>query len=58
MSAAELATPLGGERVELCVFKVAIDDELVSRCEANAAGRRAAFYERTASEPRARQGAA
>ena len=27
-------------------FKVAIDDRLVSMCEANAAGRRAAFYER------------
>ena len=46
MSAAELATPLGRERRDLCVYKVAIDGELVSMCEANAAGRRAAYYAR------------
>lgn len=52
MSAAELATPLGRERRELCVFKVAIDGELVSMCEANAGGRRTAFYDRLARPPR------
>jgi len=44
MSAAELATPLGRERLDLCVFKVAIDGELVSMCEANAGGRRERLY--------------
>lgn len=44
MDARELATPLGRERLDLCVFKVVIDGELVSMCEANAGGRRAAFY--------------
>jgi hypothetical protein len=56
MGAAELATPLGRERRDLCVFKVAIAGELVSMCEANAAGRRAAYYARMTDEA-ARAGA-
>ena len=46
MSSQELETPLGRERLSHCVFHVAIDGELVSMCEANAAGRRDAYYDR------------
>ena len=45
MSRAELLTPLGRERVGLCVFKVPIGDELVSMCEVNALGGRDRYYE-------------
>ncbi len=45
MSRAELLTPLGRERVDLCVFKVPIGDELVSMCAVNALGVRDRYYE-------------
>lgn len=44
MNGEELQTDEGRERVALCAFKVAIDGETVSMCEANAGGRRDAFY--------------
>jgi pyruvate-formate lyase-activating enzyme len=46
MSRAELATPLGQERLALCVFKAPVDGELVSMCELNALGGRDRYYER------------
>ena len=45
MSQAELATPLGQERLKLCVFQVPIGDTLVSMCEVNALGVRDRYYE-------------
>jgi hypothetical protein len=45
MSRAELLTPLGRERADLCVFKVPIGDELVSMCAVNALGTRDRYYE-------------
>lgn len=45
MSRAELLTPLGRERLDLCVFKVPIGDELVSMCAVNALGVRDRYYE-------------
>jgi hypothetical protein len=45
MSPAELDTPLGQERLNLCVFQVPIDDELVSMCEVNARGVRDRYYD-------------
>ncbi len=51
MSAAELATPLGQERLEVCAFKVPINGELKSMCAVNALGLREEFYraEKTAA---------
>ncbi len=46
MSREELETPLGGERLGLCVFHVAMDGALVSMCEANALGARDQLYAR------------
>ncbi len=45
MSRAEAETPLGGERLGLCVFHVPIGDRLVSMCEVNALGVRDRYYE-------------
>jgi len=45
MSRAEIETPRGQERLDLCIFHVAIDGRLVSMCEANALGARDRFYE-------------
>ncbi|MCI0732225.1 MAG: hypothetical protein L0Y38_00190 [Methylococcaceae bacterium] len=44
MNRAELATPLGKERLEMCAFKVPIQDSLVSMCEVNAGGLRDEYY--------------
>ena len=44
MSADELATERGQERLALCAFKVSVDGRLVSMCEANALGVRERFY--------------
>jgi len=41
MGAEELATPLGQERLEACVFKLPIDGRMVSMCELNATAMRA-----------------
>ena len=40
----ELETPLGKERLDLCIFKVPIDGALVSMCELNASGIRDRYY--------------
>ena len=40
MSAAELETPWGRDRTDLCVFKTPVDGELRSMCEVNALGLR------------------
>ncbi len=44
MSPEELHSPLGRERLDLCVFRVPIGDELVSMCEVNALGVRDRYY--------------
>ena len=44
MNAAELATPIGRERLAACLFRVPIGDTLVPMCEVNAGGVREAFY--------------
>ena len=44
MSAAELATPLGRERLDTCAFRVPIDGRLESMCAVNALGLRDAVY--------------
>ncbi len=44
MSRAELETPLGRERLELCVFHVPVQDRLVPMCEVNALGVRERYY--------------
>ena len=52
MSASELDTPLGRERLQACVFKLPVDGRMVSMCEMNATemrlqqNRRAAFTSR------------
>ena len=45
MGKAEIETPLGQERLGLCVFQVPIGDKLVSMCEVNALGVRDRYYE-------------
>ncbi len=50
MSAAELATALGRERLSVCAFRVPIDGQLEPMCAVNALGLRSAFYR---SAPRA-----
>lgn len=44
MSPMELTTPIGQERLALCVFQVPIGDRLVSMCEVNAGGVRERYY--------------
>jgi hypothetical protein len=44
MSAAEIATPLGRERLATCVFRVPIDGRLEPMCAVNALGLRERFY--------------
>jgi len=51
MGPVELRTEQGKERCDHCAFKVPIDGELVSMCEANAGGARDAFYQ-TLVDPR------
>lgn len=45
MSREELKTPKGQERLGLCMFKVPIDDRMVSMCEVNATDLRDRYYE-------------
>jgi hypothetical protein len=53
MSREEIETPLGRERLDLCVFRVPVGDKLVSMCEVNALGVRDRYYEdiRAGREP-------
>jgi hypothetical protein len=44
MSAPQLATPLGRERLAQCVFHVPLDGALVPMCEVNALGGRERYY--------------
>jgi uncharacterized radical SAM superfamily Fe-S cluster-containing enzyme len=44
MSAEEVGTPLGQERLEACVFRLPIEGRMVPMCEVNAAGYRAAVH--------------
>lgn len=44
MSAIEIATPLGQERLDACAFQVPINGELKSMCAVNALGLREEFY--------------
>lgn len=48
MSADELDTPAGRERMAHCAFQVPIDGELKSMCEVNGAGLRDRFYAKLA----------
>jgi len=45
MSRRELETPLGRERLDLCVFRLPVDGQHVSMCEVNALGIRERYYE-------------
>jgi hypothetical protein len=47
MNAAEIATPLGEERLSACVFRVPIDGRLEPMCAVNALGMRTRFYQST-----------
>jgi hypothetical protein len=44
MSRAELETPLGRERLALCVLHVPVDGRLIPRCEVSALGVRDRYY--------------
>jgi hypothetical protein len=44
MSREEVETPQGRERLEHCVFRVPVNDELISMCEVNALGVREEYY--------------
>lgn len=44
MSATELHTPLGQERLDACVFRVPVGLDLVPMCQVNAGGIRTTFY--------------
>ncbi len=44
MSAGEIGTPLGRERLALCAFKVPVDGRLESMCAVNALGLREDYY--------------
>jgi 7,8-dihydro-6-hydroxymethylpterin dimethyltransferase len=57
MSASELETPLGRERLDLCAFQVPLGDRLMSMCEVNARGVRDRYYAALAArtEPDAAQ---
>jgi hypothetical protein len=46
MSAAELASETGQERLSACLFRVPVGDEMVSMCRVNAGGLRDAMYAR------------
>ncbi len=49
MSADELETEQGRERLDVCAFQTSVDGELVSMCELNARGVRERLYERLRS---------
>ena len=53
MSAADVESPLGRERLDLCVFRVPVGEHLLSMCEVNALGVRDRFYDdiRAGREP-------
>lgn len=53
MSRAQIETPLGQERLKMCVFMVPVGEKLVSMCEVNALGVREVHYAniRRAAEP-------
>jgi hypothetical protein len=55
MSAAELATPLGRERLAMCVFQVPVDGKLRSMCEVNALGLRERYYAQLQRQAHARE---
>jgi hypothetical protein len=50
MSKAEIETPLGQERLDLCAFQVPVGDTLMSMCEVNALGIRNGYYAATRTE--------
>jgi hypothetical protein len=54
MSRKVIETPLGQERLALCIFKLPIEGRMVSMCETNAMGVREAVYEqmRKQAQPR------
>ena len=50
MSRAEIETPLGRERLDLCVFHVPVNGTLVPMCQVNAMGERERYYETLTGE--------
>ena len=52
MSAEEIATRAVRSRLDLCAFKVSVNGELVSMCEANALGVRERYYAELAAGSR------
>jgi len=57
MSASELATPRGAERVAACVFRVPVRGRMVSMCEVNATGIRDEVYDDIGPDIRTRTAA-
>ena len=55
MSRAELETPVGRERLDLCVFRVPIGERLVPMCEVNALGVRQRYYAAASAERGSKQ---
>ena len=51
MSAEEIATPLGQERLDQCVFHLSVNGERKSMCEVNALGIREAYYAQLTRSP-------
>ncbi|PYQ22668.1 MAG: hypothetical protein DMF79_05480 [Acidobacteria bacterium] len=45
MSREEILSPLGRERLDMCVFRLPVGGQLVSMCEVNALGTRDRYYE-------------
>ncbi len=45
MSREEIQSPLGRERLDMCVFRLPVGGQLVSMCEVNALGTRDRYYE-------------
>ncbi len=45
MSREEIESPLGRERLDVCVFRLPVGDQFVSMCEVNALGVRDRYYE-------------
>lgn len=45
MSRAQIETPVGKERLDLCIFHLAVNGKIVSMCEANALGVRDQYYQ-------------
>jgi radical SAM family protein len=52
MSRKTIETPVGQERLALCIFKLPVHGKMISMCETNALGAREAFYEEMREQAR------